>query len=50
MLDDHLCFVLCSASNRIIRAYRGPLAEIGLTYRQHPVRLAENVAERRADG
>ena len=35
LLDEQLCFALYSASNHIIRAYRGPLAEIGLTYSQY---------------
>ena len=35
LLDQQLCFALYSASNHIIRAYRGPLAEIGLTYPQY---------------
>ena len=35
LLDEQLCFALYSASNHIIRAYRGPLAEIGLTYPQY---------------
>ena len=35
LLDDQLCFALYSASNHIIRAYRRPLAEIGLTYPQY---------------
>lgn len=35
LLDEQLCFALYSASNHIIRAYRAPLAEIGLTYPQY---------------
>ena len=35
LLDEQLCFALYSASNHIIRAYRGPLAKIGLTYPQY---------------
>ena len=35
LLDEQLCFALYSASNHIIRAYRRPLAEIGLTYPQY---------------
>ena len=35
LLDEQLCFALYSASNHIIRAYRGPLAGIGLTYPQY---------------
>ena len=34
-LDDQLCFALYTATSRIIRAYRGPLAQIGLTYPQY---------------
>ena len=34
-LDDQLCFALYAATSRIVRAYRGPLAEIGLTYPQY---------------
>jgi DNA-binding MarR family transcriptional regulator len=34
-LDDQLCFALYAATNAITRAYRGPLAEIGLTYPQY---------------
>ena len=35
LLDEQLCFALYSASNHIVRAYRGPLAKIGLTYPQY---------------
>jgi DNA-binding MarR family transcriptional regulator len=38
-LDDQLCFALYAATNAITRAYRGPLAEIGLTYPQYLVML-----------
>ena len=34
-LDEQLCFALYAATNQIIRAYRGPLAEVGLTYPQY---------------
>ena len=34
-LDNQLCFALYAATNQIVRAYRGPLAEIGLTYPQY---------------
>ena len=34
-LDEQLCFALYNATSQIIRAYRGPLAEIGLTYPQY---------------
>ncbi len=38
-LDDQLCFALYAATNAITRAYRAPLAEIGLTYPQYLVML-----------
>jgi DNA-binding MarR family transcriptional regulator len=38
-LDDQLCFALYAATNAITRTYRGPLAEIGLTYPQYLVML-----------
>ena len=34
-LDEQLCFALYAATNQIVRAYRGPLAVIGLTYPQY---------------
>ena len=34
-LDDQLCFALYAATNAITRVYRGPLAELGLTYPQY---------------
>jgi DNA-binding MarR family transcriptional regulator len=34
-LDEQLCFALYTATNQIVRAYRGPLAELGLTYPQY---------------
>ena len=34
-LDDQLCFALYAASNVITRAYRAPLAKLGLTYPQY---------------
>ncbi len=38
-LDDQLCFALYAATNAITRSYRGPLAELGLTYPQYLVIL-----------
>jgi len=35
LLGDQMCFALYSASNGIIRAYRAPLAKLGLTYPQY---------------
>lgn len=35
LLGDQMCFALYAASNSIIRAYRGPLAKLGLTYPQY---------------
>ena len=34
-LDEQLCFALYAATNQIVRAYRSPLAAIGLTYPQY---------------
>lgn len=34
-LDEQLCFALYAATNTITRAYRGPLAQVGLTYPQY---------------
>ena len=34
-LNEQLCFALYAATNQIVRAYRSPLAEIGLTYPQY---------------
>ena len=34
-LDDQLCFALYAATNVITRAYRAPLARLGLTYPQY---------------
>ncbi len=34
-LDEQLCFALYAATNQIVRAYRGPLAGIGLTYSRY---------------
>ena len=34
-LNDQLCFALYTATSQVIRAYRGPLAAIGLTYPQY---------------
>ena len=34
-LDEQLCFALYAATSQIIRAYRRPLAAIGLTYPQY---------------
>ncbi len=34
-LDDQLCFALYAATHSITRAYRAPLAELGLTYSQY---------------
>ena len=34
-LNEQLCFALYAATNQIVRAYRGLLAEIGLTYPQY---------------
>ena len=34
-LDDQLCFALYAATNAITRAYRAPLARLGLTYPQY---------------
>ena len=33
-LDEQLCFALYAATTQIVRAYRGPLATLGLTYPQ----------------
>ena len=38
-LDDQLCFALYAATNAITRSYRGPLAELGLTYPQFLVMI-----------
>ncbi|MFD1344625.1 MarR family winged helix-turn-helix transcriptional regulator [Litorisediminicola beolgyonensis] len=38
-LDDQLCFALYAASNAVVRAYRGRLDAIGLTYPQYLVML-----------
>ncbi len=38
-LDEQLCFALYAATNAITRAYRAPLAAIGLTYPQYLVML-----------
>lgn len=38
-LEEQLCFALYAATNSITRAYRGPLAEVGLTYPQYLVML-----------
>ncbi|MFM9916681.1 MAG: MarR family winged helix-turn-helix transcriptional regulator [Rhizobacter sp.] len=35
LLEDQMCFALYAASNGIIRAYRAPLAKLGLTYPQY---------------
>lgn len=35
LLGDQMCFALYAASNGIIRAYRAPLAKLGLTYPQY---------------
>ena len=34
-LDDQLCFALYAATHSITRAYRAPLARLGLTYLQY---------------
>ena len=34
-LDKQLCFALYAATNAVTRAYRRPLAELGLTYPQY---------------
>ena len=34
-LDEPLCFALYAVTNQIVRAYRSPLAAIGLTYSQY---------------
>jgi DNA-binding MarR family transcriptional regulator len=39
-LDNQLCFALYAATHAITRAYRGKLAELGLTYPQYLVLLA----------
>ena len=36
-LDNQLCFALYAATNAITRSYRGPLADLGLTYPQYLV-------------
>lgn len=36
-LDNQLCFALYAATNAITRAYRAPLAQLGLTYPQYLV-------------
>lgn len=38
-LDDQLCFALYAASNAVVRAYRGRLDALGLTYPQYLVML-----------
>lgn len=38
-LDRQICFPLYAASNLLTRAYRKPLAELGLTYPQYLVML-----------
>jgi len=38
-LEEQLCFALYAATNSITRAYRGPLAEVGLTYPQYLVMM-----------
>lgn len=38
-LDDQLCFALYAATNRVVRAYRPLLGELGLTYPQYLVML-----------
>ena len=38
-LDRQLCFALYAATNAITRAYRAPLAQLGLTYPQYLVLL-----------
>lgn len=38
-LDNQLCFALYAATNAITRAYRAPLAQLGLTYPQYLVLL-----------
>ena len=38
-LDQQLCFALYAATNAITRAYREPLARLGLTYPQYLVLL-----------
>ncbi len=35
LLEEQLCFALYSATNQVIRAYRAPLAALGLTYPQY---------------
>ena len=35
LLDEQLCFALYAATTQIVRAYRGPLATLGLTYPQY---------------
>ncbi len=39
-LENQLCFALYAATNAITRSYRGPLAELGLTYPQYLVLVA----------
>lgn len=39
-LDEQVCFALHAASRQVTAAYRGPLAELGLTYPQYLVMLA----------
>jgi DNA-binding MarR family transcriptional regulator len=36
-IDDQLCFALYAASRRLTTAYRGTLADLGLTYPQYLV-------------
>lgn len=38
-LDQQMCFALYAAANAITRAYRAPLAQLGLTYPQYLVLL-----------
>ena len=38
-LNNQLCFALYAATNAITRAYRAPLAQLGLTYPQYLVLL-----------
>ena len=39
LLNNQLCFALYAATNAITRAYRAPLAKLGLTYPQYLVLL-----------
>ena len=47
-LNNQLCFALYAATNAITRAYRAPLAQLGLTYPQYLVLLVLWEPDRKA--